>query len=248
MQTTSSNRLSAPPPPRNPRPNANATQEVQAADVLEVIEKAGLAARPAPLPRFEDAIDEVSVEIVPDESPRFRTSSASSIAPVDLNLAPPLDDEMTGSIDVVAVARRKRFSLIVGAAVGSAAVLLVIGIGCKLAGGSNDSESSTASGVAATQAPTAATQKPATATAFTVALPAVTAPKTTTASTPAPATASTIGTLIVDGKPKKVWLDGKRLSGSSAMIQCGSHKVKIGKTSVQMVDVPCGGETHVTKS
>ncbi len=246
MQTTSPNRLSAPPPPRNPRPNANATQEVQAADVLEVIEKAGLAARPAPLPRFDEAIEEVSVEIVPDESPRYRTSSASSIAPVDLNLAPPLDDEMTGSIDVVAVARRKRFSLIVGAAVGSAAVLLVIGIGCKLAGGSNDSEISKASGVAATQAPAAATQKPAAATAFTVALPGATAPKTTAATTPA--TASTIGTLVVDGKHKKVWLDGKRLSGSSAMIQCGAHKVKIGKTSVQMVDVPCGGEAHVTKS
>jgi hypothetical protein len=244
MQTTSRNPVArSAPPPRNPRPNPNATQEVQAGDVLEVIEKGGLAARPAPLPRFEDGVEEVSVEIVPDESPRFRTSSASSIAPVDLNLAPPLDDEMTGSIDVIAVARRKRFSLIVGAAVGSCAVLLVIAIGCKISGGSNETEIAKASGVAAPlQTPAAATQKPASA------LPVVTKPATTTPAIIAtPATASTIGTIIIDSKAKKVWLDGKRLSGSSAMIQCGSHKVKIGKSSAQTVDVPCGGEAHVSR-
>jgi hypothetical protein len=245
MQTISRNPVArSAPPPRNPRPNPNATQEVQAADVLEVIE--GLATRPAPLPRFEDALEEVSVEIVPDESPRFRTSSASSIAPVDLNLAPPLDDEMTGSIDVVAVARRKRFSLIVGTAVGACVALLVIAVGSKLAGGSTESDLAKTGVAASVQGPAAATQKPASAS------PAM---KTTAATTPAnaiaaagtPATASTIGTIVIDSKAKKVWLDGKRLSGQSAMIPCGSHKVKIGKSSAQMVDVPCGGEAHVTR-
>jgi hypothetical protein len=244
MQTISRNpnARSALPPPR--RPNANATQEVQAADVLEVIEK-GMLARPAPLPRFDDAVEEVSVEIVPDESPRFRTSSASSIAPVDLNLAPPLDDEMTGSIDVVAVARRKRFTVIVGAAVGACALLLVVGIGSKLAGGSNESELAKASGVGTTvQTPGVTTQNPASASPA-LTTPAAKTPPITFVATPA--TASTIGTLIIDSKAKKVWLDGKRLSGWSAMIQCGAHKVKIGRSSAQMVDVPCGGEAHVTR-
>jgi hypothetical protein len=245
MQTISRNPAArTAPPPRHVRPNPNATQEVQAGDVLEIIEKGGLAARPAPLPRFEEPVDEISVEIVPDESPRFRTSSASSIAPVDLNLAPPLDDEMTGSIDVVATARRKRFGLLVGAAVGACSALLLLAIGFKLAGSSSDGDLAKASGVGTTvqTTPAATTQSPAAATPITT-TPA--AKGMTAAATPA--TASTIGTLVIESKAKKVWLDGKRLNGSSAMIPCGSHTVKLGKSSVQTVDVPCGGEYHVSR-
>jgi hypothetical protein len=243
MQTISRNPAArTAPPPRHVRQNANATQEVQAGDVLEIIEKGTLAARPAPLPRFEEPVDEISVEIVPDESPRFRTSSASSIAPVDLNLAPPLDDEMTGSIDVVATARRKRFGLLVGAAVGACSALLLLAVGFKVAGSSSDGDLAKASGVGTTvqTTPAATTQKPVAATPITT-MPA----SNVTAATPA--TASTIGTLVIESNAKKVWLDGKRLNGSSAMIPCGSHTVKLGKSSVQTVDVPCGGEYHVSR-
>jgi hypothetical protein len=243
MQTISRNPAArTAPPPRHVRQNANATQEVQAGDVLEIIEKGTLAARPAPLPRFEEPVDEISVEIVPDESPRFRTSSASSIAPVDLNLAPPLDDEMTGSIDVVATARRKRFGLLVGAAVGACSALLLLAVGFKVAGSSSDGDLAKASGVGTTvqTTPAATTQKPVAATPITT----TPASKVTAAT---PATASTIGTLVIESNAKKVWLDGKRLNGSSAMIPCGSHTVKLGKSSVQTVDVPCGGEYHVSR-
>jgi hypothetical protein len=44
-----------------------------------------------------------------------------------------------------------------------------------------------------------------------------------------------------------VWLDGKKLSSSSALVSCGTHQVKVGRHKTHSIDVPCGGEIAVAK-
>jgi hypothetical protein len=91
-------------------------------------------------------------------------------------------------------------------------------------------------------------------------LPATTATATTTfpAATLAPAPAipaptsldlSSTGTVRLDrpATAGHVWLDGKKLSSSSAMVSCGTHQIKVGRGRTHSVDVPCGSEIGVSK-
>ena len=45
-----------------------------------------------------------------------------------------------------------------------------------------------------------------------------------------------------------VWLDGKKLTSTSALVGCGVHQIKIGAHArPRSVDVPCGGEIVLSK-
>jgi hypothetical protein len=44
-----------------------------------------------------------------------------------------------------------------------------------------------------------------------------------------------------------IWLDGKRLSGTSAFVSCGTHQVKVGYSAKHAVVVPCGGELVLSR-
>jgi hypothetical protein len=84
-------------------------------------------------------------------------------------------------------------------------------------------------------------------------------PPQDTAATPAPAPSASApttggsgvstGTVRLDrpAYPGKVWLDGKKLSSSSAMVSCGTHQIKVGFRRAHSIDVPCGGELGVSK-
>ena len=43
-----------------------------------------------------------------------------------------------------------------------------------------------------------------------------------------------------------IWVDGKRLAGTSAIVSCGKHQVKVGYNSRHTVAVPCGAEVVVS--
>jgi hypothetical protein len=44
-----------------------------------------------------------------------------------------------------------------------------------------------------------------------------------------------------------IWLDGKRLTGNSAIVSCGAHQVKVGYYAKHGVTVPCGGELVLSR-
>ncbi|MGZ3417411.1 MAG: hypothetical protein ACXWUG_14410 [Polyangiales bacterium] len=65
-----------------------------------------------------------------------------------------------------------------------------------------------------------------------------------------PPPAPTTGTIITPqwAKGRRVWIDGKPITGHAPKIEavCGKHQVKIGAYSkTHKVDIPCGGEIKV---
>lgn len=215
-------------PERKGKAPVEATQELQALDVLEIVEtlKPKLAAgarRPSP--------------------------SNSSIAPVGLDLAPGADkgeEEANPTMEVRLPVRRRRLGAIVIGAVSCCGLILLAAVIARV--GHASSESSTASASSTAPAATAASSPAGTMT--TVAEPSP-APPSATAVAPSSATGSgaSTGTVRLD-KPAvagRVWLDGKKLSSSSALVSCGTHQIKVGRGRTHSIDVPCGGELGVSR-
>jgi hypothetical protein len=48
-------------------------------------------------------------------------------------------------------------------------------------------------------------------------------------------------------KPGWIWLDDKRLTATSAIVSCGTHQVKVGYRAKHAVEVPCGGEVVLSR-
>jgi hypothetical protein len=53
--------------------------------------------------------------------------------------------------------------------------------------------------------------------------------------------------IVRPAAPGRVWLDGKKLTSSSAVVSCGTHQIKVGARKGHSVDVPCNGEVAVSK-
>jgi len=205
--------------------SAEWTQELQAADVLEVLE--------------------------PGARPRARSSS--SIAPVGLDLAPTraVDGEISPTMEIRLPRRRRRLGAVVAATVaGCGLILVAAGIARVVhAGGeptSTASASTTVGAAVATTAAKPASPSPATTPPAAPARPS--ARNEAVAATPSPDTPTT-GTLRLErpARPGHVWLDGRKLSSSSALVTCGTHRIKIGRHRTHTVDVPCGGEIALSR-
>jgi hypothetical protein len=212
-------------PKRKGNAPVEATQELQALDVLEIVEALKSTPRAAP----GTAVT------------RKASTSNSSIAPVGLDLMPQravADEEANPTMEIRLPVRRRRLGgIVVGAIAGCALILVAAGI-ARVGHASSSPD---------------VTSSPAT-------LPATTATATTTfpAATLAPAPAipaptsldlSSTGTVRLDrpATAGHVWLDGKKLSSSSAMVSCGTHQIKVGRGRTHSVDVPCGSEIGVSK-
>jgi hypothetical protein len=215
-------------PKRKGNAPVEATQELQALDVLEIVETLKNAPRPTP----GTAVGRKSL------------TSNSSIAPVGLDLMPQraaADEEANPTMEVRLPVRRRRLGGIVAGAIAGCALILI------------------AAGIArvghASSSPGPASSPPiptVTAAATATAAPLDTAPATTSApASPAPALLdlSSAGTvrLARPATPGHVWLDGKKLSSSSALVSCGTHQIKVGRGRTHSVDVPCGAEISVSK-
>jgi hypothetical protein len=201
-------------------PRADATQELQAADVLEVIDTRA----PASV-----LIEEDEIQVIP----RRPSGSISSIAPVALSggaaAAPSLDLGVTRKTRLRE--RRRRLSRVVVGAVAACALILVAAVVARVAQSADSVQPSSA--VAA-------------ATNVALASPPVAAPAPVV---PAPEKPSTgMIRLARPAAPGHVWVDGQKLASPSALVGCGPHQIKVGPHGkTRSVDVPCGGEVRLTR-
>jgi hypothetical protein len=214
-------------PVRKPVIPAEATQELQAADVLEVLGTKGQA------------------QVGPA---RRQVGSQSSIAPVGLDLAVSADagdeeEDRGTSGHVVPPPRKQRFKgLVIGVVSGCALILVAAGV-ARVVHASDEPASA------------AHASSPSAVTPAQPAAPAATSPtsspvQATAAASPATATDGTsTGTVRLDhpAKAGHVWLDGKKLTSPSALVSCGTHRIKIGHGRTHSIDVPCGGEIGVSR-
>jgi hypothetical protein len=198
------------------RSGPEATQEIDASDVLEVI------AVPIREPRSYPSLMKVGVDV---EVGRYEETCQIRLA-----------------------ARRKQLSrYVIGAVAISCGILLASFVKREAAASSSPASAMRAPTprVAAATAPTMA------------ALPSIPAPPPATIPPPPPpvappeSSATTSGSgsirLAAPAKPGWVWLDGKRLSATSAFVSCGTHQVKVGYYAKHTVVVPCGGEVVVSR-
>jgi hypothetical protein len=217
--------LSMNAPVRKPVVPAEATQELQAADVIEVLKdpsKVGIGRKPL--------------------------GSQSSIAPVGLDLAvrdaAGDEEEDRGATGHVFLAPpRKRFKGLVVSVVSCCALILVAAGVARVVHASDEpssaSHASAPAAVTTTQASSPAAPSPKSAPAPATASPAAIAPPV----------GNSTGTVRLD-KPAKaghVWLDGQKLTSPSALVSCGTHRIKVGYGRTHSFDVPCGGEIGVSR-
>jgi len=218
-------------PARKPIAPPEATQELQALDVVEIVQ----------------------TPIAP--SVRDPAGSNSSIAPVGLEIRPQkaaaADEEANPTMEIrLPVPRRRLGAVVVGTLSACALILVAAGVARVVHASSGDPAAAsvppTNAAVAAATAPaslaTAAAASPATAGRAPAAPPSTTSPSTS-------GSGGSTGTIRLDrpALPGHVWLDGKKLSSGSAMVSCGTHQIKVGFRRTHSIDVPCGGEIGVTR-
>ncbi len=219
-------------PVRKPVVPAEATQELQAADVIEVLGTKGVANLGAARRPF---------------------GSQSSIAPVGLDLAVGADDGDEDDVRGITSghglgAPRKRFKgLVVGVVSGCALILVAAGVARVVHASDEPSAATHASAPAAvttTQAATPAVPPPTIART-----PVPSSPPPVVGAAAPPPDGMTTGTVRLDRPAKvgRVWLDGKKLASPSALVSCGTHRIKVGYGRTHSIDVPCGGEIGVSR-
>jgi hypothetical protein len=151
--------------------------------------------------------------------------------------------DSTGSVSVsvrILPARRRKLTRVVFAALGACTLILVAAGITHVARSSNESTAMASTGE---PAPTAPAAPPAVATP-----PAATPPAA--AAAPSGLDAPTTGTLRLQrpAVPGRVWVDGQKITATSATVACGTHQVKVGAHGkAHSVDVPCGGELKLAK-
>lgn len=220
-------------PVRKPVVPVEATQELQAVDVLEVLGTKGLPSAGAT---------------------RRPLGSQSSIAPVGLDLAVSgragAEEEDRGTSGHVLPPPRRRFKgLVIGVVSGCALILVAAGV-ARVVHASDEPSSTAHASAPSTLAPAQPAAAPATPPAATGATPPA-APSHAPAGIAAASTSdgTSTGTVRIDrpAKPGHVWLDGKKLTSPSALVSCGTHRIKIGHSRTHSIDVPCGGEIGVSR-
>jgi hypothetical protein len=209
---------------------AEATQELQAADVLGVLGTIGATS---------------------DAPRKPQETSQSSIAPVGLDLARGAatdtgDEEDDDSADDAReparpIARKKLGKTIVMGTIGACALILIAAGIARVSHASSEPSTATESdpaqnGAAAAPPTTAAAPAPAQA-------------QSDLSRAAPPLDPSSSGTVKLGhpASPGHVWLDGKKVSATSVLVSCGTHQIKVGRSRKHSVDVPCGGEVVVTR-
>jgi hypothetical protein len=177
-------------------------------------------------------------------------ASPASIAPVGLEMAAEGDGseeapdprkeraQQTGSIRLPL--KRRHLGGIVVAAVAGCGLILVAAVIARVSHASNQPTP-----------PAALSAVLSTATNdFKPMLPPSPPRATAPASTPAPSDAATTGTVRLQhpATAGRVWIDGKKLTSTSALVNCGAHQIKVGAWGrARSVQIPCGGEIVVSK-
>jgi hypothetical protein len=188
----------------------------------------------------------------PPPPPRASTHDAPSVAPLALDVAvaieprrrppPTADSTMQIILNLTRVLKpvpKRRLGWVVALAVGASVLILVAGFARRaLSAEDDDARASLASMVAP--------PKP----VITAPIPVVPTSTSTSSSTasPSPSPASLapspVGTVL--GPAGRVYIDGKQVRGTSAIVPCGSHAIRVAPVKkAKPLDVPCGGEVKV---
>jgi hypothetical protein len=179
--------------------------------------------------------------------PAASRAASPSMAPVGLELsdadileeeAPRAPIQQTGSIRVPK--RRRLGGIVIGAVAGCGLILLaaVIAKVSRASGAPRDP-------TVALAAPPPPVQPAGAATA-----PEPQSPPGVAAVGPADSSPPTTGTLRLQrpAAPGRVWLDGKKVTSSSVLVQCGPHQLKVGaRARARAIQIPCGGDIAITK-
>ncbi len=227
-------------PPRKPVVVPEATQELQASAVVDLLDTIGTV-------HTAGSVSGVSL-------PRPSLGSQASVAPVGLDLAQGRDagddDEiMQTTSSVVLPARRRNLSKIVFGTLGVCAVIL-LAAGIARIGHAMSEPAAASSGTAAslpgTNTPSTAAATPGAAPSTPASPAKAAAPAAIGAAASDPASAGTVrlGRPTLSGH---VWLDGKKLKATSVLVSCGTHQIKVGRGRKHSIDVPCGGEISVSR-
>lgn len=214
----------------------------------------------APLSVVEERAPYAALDVEDDAF--FAPPDSPSTGPVTFHLGDCYVDEVGPTIELHGASsrpsppgdRRRRLAWIVGTVIACAVVMTAA---AAITEQTQAASSELVGSSAATAAPPAATGATAAtaATAATVALTPAAAVSPSSASTFATKTAypaipemdvgslpaALAGTII--GVPKRpLFVDGKRLQSSTAIVACGKHTVKSGAfRAAHVIDVPCGG-------
>ena len=207
-------------------PAVDRTGEIDALDVLESIDIVQECASPtnetAPMPAM--------LVYAAEDDAFFAHTDSPSTGPVTFHLGDSYVDEIGPTVELhgtTPVERRRRLGWIVGTVIACAAVMAAsAAITEQTQSASSDPPPFSAPAPRAAAASTALT---------TSAYPPI--PEMSVRSLPA----ALAGTII--GVPRHpLFVDGKRLQSSTAVVACGKHTVKSGTfRAARVIDVPCGG-------
>lgn len=198
------------------RKGPEATQEIDASDVLEVI----------PIDREE-------------------ARSFPSLVPVGIEV---FSERRDDSIRLRLAARRRELSRYVIGAVAVSCAILVASVVKREVVRATDAGSVVAAHTAVS-APSTSPTPPVPVRALAPPHP-IAASASVAAVAPVPDAPTTGSGGIRFAPPAKagwVWLDGKRLTATSAIVTCGTHQVKVGYAPRHAVAVPCGGEVVLSR-
>jgi hypothetical protein len=227
-----------------PARSPEATQEIDASDVLEVSDPPR-ARRPDPV--SSPSIRPVGIDV---QLARYRQDLLASLEAREAAERMGRGDE---TCQLRLVARRRELSrYVIGAVAVSCAILVasLVKHESRAAAGSQSSAAEVGPHPLVTPRPAA---RPSYAGADipppppAVALPTPATTPQTIPTVPSTQTTQTVasgsGTLRFTSPARSwIWVDGKRLTGTSAIVSCGTHQIKVGYYAKHAVVVPCDGE------
>jgi hypothetical protein len=166
---------------------------------------------------------------------RKRTSSASSLRPVGIDLS--VEDGTDDAANEAIADRRRRLQRVVVAAVSVCGLILVAAAGTQVARAS-------AGGANAVVAAKLAEPPPPAQAAAAPGAPASNGPA---ADAPAPTGVGKVR-LRWPAIPGHVWLDGEKMISTWETVSCGKHEIRVGTHGhPHTIDVPCNDEVHVSR-
>ena len=211
-------------PERKRNVPAEATQELQALDVLEIVE---------------------TLQAKPGSGARRPVPSNSSIAPVGLDLMPQrggADEEVNPTMQVRLPMRRRRLGGIVIAAVAGCALILVAAGIARV--GHASSEPSTAAASSRNDHARHAPRRPPQRLLrhrrpLRFRYPHLRSRRRV---------GRAPGRCASTSRPRRAGLARREEAiSSSALVSCGTHQIKVGRSRTHSIDVPCGGEIGVAR-
>ena len=199
--------------------DANATQEIRANDILEVVEVA----------RGPESVAPLAFDVVPAEGWAAHWNA-------------PRDEDARGlSTAQIVLPKRRLGWLVASAMIAAATVLAAAAVRLAWRSGLDGGDATVA---VAPMTPTQVASTPRatpTTNATDAAKAKSTVPLVDISSLPV---AATTGTIVAPPRSRLV-VDGALVRGASSVVKCGKHSVKLGAAKAQRVDVPCGSELSV---